>query len=319
MVSVLMPVYNGEDYLSFAITSILDQTFQDFELLIADDASTDKTWAIIQDFQKRFPKKIKAVKLTKNGGAFPATNLLASFAKGKYLALMDSDDISHPLRLEKQVAYLDNHSKVILVGTQADIIDEKGQQIGKKNLPSAHKEIYHQFAVVNPIINPTCVIRRALLPKRKFLYRTGFGVNSDYQTFFEWLNYGEFANLNEALLKYRRHSKNSSFRNLKIHFTNTLKIRLEACRQYGYDLGLTQFLLILIQIPVVYLLPNQILSTVYSVLRDLDNPKNPWLAVVAKIRRVLFDPLSGMSSIEKSTNLPPHPTPTSNLSPAFQV
>lgn len=314
-----MPVYNGEDFLALAVTSILNQTYQDFELLIADDASTDRTWTIIQDFKKRFPNKIRTYKLSKNGGAFPATNFLASKAKGKYLALMDSDDISFRLRLERQVDYLNNHPNVILVGTQADIIDERGSLIGKKNLPLTHQGIYYQFAVVNPIINPSVMIRRSLLPTRNFLYRTGFGVNSDYQTFFEWLNYGEFANLEETLIRYRRHLNNSSFRNLKIHFTNTLKIRLEACRQYNYNLSLTQLLLILIQIPVVYLLPNKILSTVYTVLRDLDNPKNSWLAAVAKIRKSLFDPISGMSTSRESTQLTSHQAPSSNLNPAFQV
>lgn len=319
LVSVVMPVYNGGLFLRPAIESILDQTYRNFELIIVDDGSEDSSWQIIQKFRANYPRTIKAYHLKKNQGIFQARNFGFLKTSGKYIAMMDADDISHPTRLEKQIEFMEVNPKTIVLGCQADIIDEKGRLIGKKTLPLIYREIYYQFAIVNPMIDPSCLIRRALLPKRDFLYRTSFGVNSDYQTFFEWLNYGEFANLGEPLLKYRRHSKNSSFRNLKAHFTNTLRIRLEACRQYNYDLGLIQLILILIQIPVVYLLPNKILSTVYTVLRDLDNPKNPWLVAVAMIRKSLFDPISGMNSSEKSINLPPHPTPSRNLSPAFQV
>ncbi len=109
LVSVIMPVYNAGNFLMEAIESILNQTYQNFEFIIVDDASTDNSWKIIQKYAKKYPKKIKAFQLKKtlNRGGDACANFALKKAKGKYIARMDADDIAHPKRLEKEVDFLE--------------------------------------------------------------------------------------------------------------------------------------------------------------------------------------------------------------------
>jgi len=132
LVSVIMPVYNAGDFLRPAIKSILKQTYKNFELIIIDDASTDNSWAIIKDFKTKNPRKIITIKLKRNlnKGGDACANVGYRKAKGEFVARMDADDISDPKRLEKQVDYLLKNKDIFMVGTQAWVIDKKGEIIG---------------------------------------------------------------------------------------------------------------------------------------------------------------------------------------------
>lgn len=267
LVSVIMPVHNGGLFLREAINSILNQTYQNFEFLIADDGSKDNTWKTINSFSS---DKIRAFRFKKNIGAFPRANFLFSQARGKFLAVMDADDIALPNRIKTQIEFLKKNKNVVVVGSQANIINETGEIIGKKSAPLGHQEIYGQFGFIHPMIHPSCLIKRSLLPKRRFLYRTDFGVNSDYQTFFEFLKSGRFANLPEVLLEYRIHSKNSSLNNLKKCFLNTLRIRWLAVTKYGYKINLLSTILTLCQIPSILLVPAKVVDFVYPLARGIN-------------------------------------------------
>ena len=115
ILSVLMPVFNSELFVAEAIESILNQTFKDFEFLILDDASTDKSFEIIKDFGKR-DSRIKVCQNEKNLGVVESRNKLINLSKGKYIAWLDSDDIAIKTRLEKQVNFLEEHPEIGMVG-----------------------------------------------------------------------------------------------------------------------------------------------------------------------------------------------------------
>ena len=273
LVSVIMPVYNGSIFMAKAIESILHQTYAHIEFLIVDDGSTDDTAKILKRYKKASPKKIRLFRMKKNSGAFAATNFAFSHAKGTYIALMDSDDISHRRRIEKEVAFLEIHPDVILVGTNARIIDGKGRIIGKKHYPSDHENLYKIFAWVNPIVHPSAMIRRSLLPTVPYLYHTNFGVNSDYYTFFEWLNLGKFANLPDDLFSYRIHGTNSSLQNLKEKFYTITKIRLEAVTKLHYRAPAWLFPAMAVQMLVVLLLPEAVLRELFFYVRGIKEPR----------------------------------------------
>ena len=273
LVSVLMPVYNGGLFLSAAIDSILSQTYRNFELVIIDDASGDNTWEIIQSYQKKLPQVIRSYRLTKNIGAFAAVNSIISEVRSKYFALMDSDDISDPERLAKQVSYLEEHPEVIVLGTQTRIIDENGNIIGNKYLPINHRQIYRDFALIHPMVHPSCLIRASLLPDNNKLYEDRFGVNSDYFTFFKLLNYGKFSNLEEPLFNYRIHLRNSSLADLRAKFFNTIKIRITAIKEFGYKLPLYTIPLIGIQTILAVMIPNRMAMSFYLIARGIYSPK----------------------------------------------
>ncbi len=128
-VSVIMSVYNGDKYLREAIESILNQTFTDFEFIIVNDGSTDNSLEIIESYDD---ERIKTINNKKNIGLTKSLNKALKFAKGKYIARQDADDVSLPNRFEKQVEYLDSHPEVALVGTSVYLIDENGKIIGKR-------------------------------------------------------------------------------------------------------------------------------------------------------------------------------------------
>lgn len=271
LVSVIMPVYNGESFVRQAIDSILNQTYQNLELLIADDGSKDKTWQIVDSYSS---DKIKTFRFKRNRGAFPRTNFLIKHAQGKYLAIMDSDDISHYDRIKTQVNFLKSNKNVIVVGSQVNIINEKSQIVGKKIVPKNSQDIYCQYGLVHPMVHPSCMINKNLVPKRANLYRTKYKVNSDYYTFMELLQFGKFANLDETLLDYRIHSNNSSLKNLKKCFINTLGVRWEAIIKYNYKISLFNVLITLLEIPVILLLPIKLIDYLYPLARGLKINRN---------------------------------------------
>lgn len=274
LVSVIMPAYNATRYIHEAINSILSQTYTNFELIIVDDASKDETKKVIQDYVKKYPGKIKGVflKVNQNGGGDSCANEGIKLAKGEFIARMDADDIADSHRLEKQVAYLQTHQDVVLLGSNAFVIDEHGLITGEKTEPSTHKEIYKLYGTLHPMIHPTCMIRRVIGGK-PFFYQTIYKDNRDYYTFFRLLCDGyKFANLPENLLYYRIHGNNYTFVNPKYKFYNTLHIRFEMLRLHGYKPSLSAVFSNITQALIVSVLPEQVLTNLYMLLKGIITP-----------------------------------------------
>ena len=120
-VSVVMTVYNTERYVGEAVGSVLGQTFGDFEFVIVDDGSTDRSTTILKDFAARDPR-IRLVSRP-NTGIVAAANEGIGLARGRYLARMDSDDVCLPRRFETQVNYLEQHPECVLVGSRVTVVD----------------------------------------------------------------------------------------------------------------------------------------------------------------------------------------------------
>lgn len=281
-----MPIFNGSLFVAEAINSILYQTYQNFELIVVNDNSKDNTLDILKRYQKTNSQKIKIISLKKRHGAFGAANKGIKQAKGEFLAVMDADDISHPQRLEKEVAYLLQHKNVIVVGGHARIINNQGDVIGKKIFPSNHKAIYEKFFEVHPMVHPSCMIRRSLLPKRDRLYADTFGVNDDYYTFFTLLRFGEFANIKDYLLDYRIHLGNSSLQNLKQKFFNTLRIRLVAIKNLGYKPTYTGIIKVFLQIMLVSFIPETALLHLYLFIKGIHAPARQFNLAFVKVKKL---------------------------------
>jgi len=271
LVSVIMPVHNAGKFLVPAIESILAQTYKRIEFIIVDDASTDDSWKTTRAYRKQYPKIIHAYRITKqsNSAGNGATNFGLTKARGQFIARMDADDISYAKRIEKQVAYMVAHPATILLGTQANIIDKNGKLTGVKNMPITHEAIYTQFGVLHPVIHPSVMIRRDLLPYPDKIYAMKWDVNDDYYTFFRLLNYGAFANLPERLLKYRIHGNNLSLANPKEKFMNSIKIRIEATRLLGYRMSFANMLIMLAQYIIVSLIPSRLIVPSYMMIRGM--------------------------------------------------
>ena len=265
LISVVMPVYNAEKYLKQAIQSILAQTYQNFEFIIVNDRSTDKSREIIQKYQKKYPRKIRFIDLKRNlnKGGDASANIGLKHAKGKYIARMDADDIACSTRLKKQVAYLDSHPEVFLVGSNAYVIDKSGKKIGEKLVPENTIEILKACFTFHPIIHPSSMFRR-IINKKKFLYPIKYSANNDYYTFFKLICQGyKFVNLEEKLLKYRIHNHNATFVDMRKQFVNTLKIRLSIVSNYKYKPSIKNIAMLIAQSIVALTLPENMLLKIY--------------------------------------------------------
>jgi len=194
-----MPVFNGEKYAEEAIRSILNQTFIDFEFIIINDGSMDNSLDIIQSFKDR---RIKIINQEKNLGNYPARNLGMTIATGKYLCVMDSDDISLPNRLQIQYHFLEKNPTIAICGTPAKIMGT--DKIWRK--PMGYDDLKIAFLENNFCIHPTIMIRHSILKNTGILYNTQFRYAADYDFIFNIMVHFQVVNIPNVLLEYRFHN-----------------------------------------------------------------------------------------------------------------
>ncbi len=231
-VSVVMPVYNGENYLEECVQSVLRQSFKDFEFIIVDDASTDNTVNILKTFAKK-DKRVRIIPNLRNLGMYPSLNKALRAAKGEYVARMDHDDISEQKRFEKQVAFLDENPEIALVGTWATIIDEKGKVVGKRILETEHQRIKKYILKKTQFVSPSVMYRRSLVGEVGF-YRTEFKFSQEYDFFLKVMDNHGVANIPEYLMRYRFYFENYYGRKQKLQELNTLRVRARGIYRYGF-------------------------------------------------------------------------------------
>jgi len=198
LVSVVLSVYNGEQYLAEAIESILNQSYTNFELILVDDGSTDSSLEIIKSYDD---KRIILIS-RENRGLIASLNEGILKAKGKYIARMDADDISLSTRFEEQVAFLEQNPKVGLCGTA--IIGFSEEKDGAVWI-LAHKSetIKTQMLFSSSIAHPTVMMRHELILKYQLFYDENFKHAEDFELWTRFANVTELANLKIPLLKYR--------------------------------------------------------------------------------------------------------------------
>ncbi len=202
-VSVIMPVYNGQAFLRPAVESVLKQTYTSFEFIIVDDGSTDNTPAILDTFRD---ERIMRLRNRHNLSRPVARNLGLRFAEGKYIALMDADDISLPDRITKQLAYLDSHPEVGVVGTQAINIDSAGKTLEFLNwqYPVSHSLICWGLATGAGFLPPTALFHRDVFDLLGG-YSADYPVASDIHFMLRTVSVTRLANLPDVYYFYRFH------------------------------------------------------------------------------------------------------------------
>jgi glycosyltransferase involved in cell wall biosynthesis len=210
VVSVVMPVYNGEKYLSQAIESILSQTFNDFEFIIIDDGSVDSSTSILSEYANR-DKRIRIHTQSQNRGLVSALNLGLELARGIFIARMDQDDISLPQRLDKQVLFLQSSPGIGLVGSQIRFLESNGNQIpAVTTYPLDDLSIRWALLFDTPFAHPATMYKRVLIEEHNLRYSPEYEKVEDYYLWSEMLKYTKAANLEEVLLLYRIHPESIS-------------------------------------------------------------------------------------------------------------
>jgi glycosyltransferase involved in cell wall biosynthesis len=205
-VSVLMPVYNGARYVAEAVDSILAQSFGDFEFMIVNDGSTDRSEKILREYETR-DNRIRVISRP-NTGIVGALNDGLAQCKAELIARMDADDVSLPQRFERQVQYMRDNPDCVAVGSRVIGIDPYGCELFRSEHKLIHTEIDAEllngvgWAIVHP-----AVMMRAQAVKAIGGYRPLFQWVEDLDLFLRMAEHGRLANLNEFLLNYRQHTE----------------------------------------------------------------------------------------------------------------
>ncbi|GIW99532.1 MAG: hypothetical protein KatS3mg111_2865 [Pirellulaceae bacterium] len=234
LVSVILPVYNAENFLIDAVASILEQTWQDFELICIDDGSTDSSpqilrWLATQDSRIR-------VITQSNQGIVAALNHGCQMARGPLLARMDADDVAFPQRLQRQVAWFQQHPRGVLVGAAILEIDEHSAPLRISSLPRCHEEI--ESALLSRrtgVFHPT-VMMRADQWRAAGGYRPRFEWVEDHDLWLRLAHRGELANLPEVLLAYRMHAQSICWRRAAVQRERMNQLLSEAYAARGLSL-----------------------------------------------------------------------------------
>ena len=200
-VSIVMPVRDGEAHVAEAIESVLDQTFEDFDLHVVDDGSVDGTCGIVDGYAERDDRI--TLHRRDRAGIVAALNHGIEVSESVYVARMDADDVCKPERLARQITALDGNPNIGVLGTNYEVIGADGTPGAVSRLPISPFEIALTLTETNPIAHPTVMMRRSVLDALGG-YREGFPLCEDYDLWLRASEVCDLANLEEPLLAYRR-------------------------------------------------------------------------------------------------------------------
>lgn len=230
-VSVLMPVHNADRYVAEAVESILGQSWSDWELLIVDDGSTDRSRAIIE----RFAARDHRLRLTSrpNTGYTVALNELLTQSSGEFVARMDADDVALADRLSRQVEYLRAHPEVVCVGTAVHFIDDAGRFLRDGHPGLENDEIQERILAGDCVLNHPSVMMRRGPVESVGGYRPEFEPAEDLDLWLRLAEVGRLANLAEPLMNYRQHPASFSERHQRLQLERSAAAVLDACHRRG--------------------------------------------------------------------------------------
>lgn len=204
LISVAMPAYNAEIYIAESIESVLNQNYQNFELIIADDGSTDQTFEIIKFYEKKDPR-IKVYSMGENVGLVKIRNFITGKAKGKYIALLDSDDLCSSNRFIEQVRILESGVCDICASEYYTLHVESGKKRARHRYES-DADLKALLTIYNPICNSTTMISREIMLKFPYQQMHEGAPLEDYAL---WINLAiagyRFMTIKQPLVTYRLH------------------------------------------------------------------------------------------------------------------
>lgn len=233
IVSVNMCVYNDEKYLAQAIDSVLAQTFTDFEFVIVNDGSIDGTGDILASYDD---PRLRII-TQPNQGISRARNRALELSRGRYIAVMDADDVSLADRLERQVAFLDTHPDVGVLGTAARFVDEFENREWEYWPPISDEELRHHLIQGNPFIHTSVMMRRSVLEALGG-YNEDYAYIVDYELFVRSASRTHLANLPEILVlrRYYLGSVSTTRRTELLRLWLRMRVRYKAFRSLNYPL-----------------------------------------------------------------------------------
>lgn len=265
-ISVIMSVYYKEQplYLQKALNSLFNQTKKAKEVILVEDGPLG---AELQDTIHQFERsysELKVIKLENNGGLAHALNVALSECKTDYIARMDTDDISKPLRFEKQVDFLDSHQEVDCVGTWAIEIRSDDSEFYKKQMPLSHEECRQFYMKRNPMIHPTVMFRKSYFEKAGYYPEDTFQEEDTMLWANGFANGCVFANIPEYLYRFRIDDQFFNRRKGLKFSIDTFNIRHQIRKKLGFPIVADMYALLF---AASKMMPEPILKLLYKIAR----------------------------------------------------
>jgi len=247
-VSVVLPVWNGAQFLGDALASLRTQSLGDFEVIVIDDGSDDVTPEIIRN-EASGDHRISLITNIRRSGMGHVFNQGIRAAKGEYIARMDADDIAHPDRFARQVDFLDSNRDVGVVGSQILLIDACGASLGIRRYPVGDNDLRRAMARYSPFAHPATMYRRRLVTDLGG-YDSRWAPAEDLDLWIRMSRLGELANHPDTLLSYRLHGGSvTSRQGVRMQFQST-RVRINGVRHHGLRMSFLDLFLALAQLCV---------------------------------------------------------------------
>ncbi len=264
-VSIIMPAYNAEKYIEDAIESILNQTYRNFEFIIGDDCSTDKTWDIIKKFAEK-DNRIIAFRNKKNLYIAGNRNALLRHAGGHFIAWQDADDISLPTRIERQYKFMKNHPDVGITGGYLQFFSGN-KNYGIRKYDSGDRELRKKIFRYSPVAQPSSMIRRSCFDAVGY-YDLKYPPAEDIDMSFRIGEKYKFANLPEVVLRYRESNDSATYKRVKFILRTTILIRKKYWNSMAYSPSTLDVFYNFLQSIILYLLPPRIIILIFNLYRN---------------------------------------------------
>lgn len=263
-VSVIIPTYNGEKYLPDAIESILNQSFQNFELIIIDDVSHDGTWKIINEYALR-DSRIRPFRNETNLGFAGNRNKAISLAQHEFIVWQDQDDVSYLTRIQRQLDLMLSDGAIGIVGSYMELFDDKLSH-GIREYPKDDSDIRKMIFRFSPIALPASMLRKeAILKVNK--YDTQFAPAADLDMSFKIGTYYKLANIPEVLIRYRVHQNSATYKNLKRIELDTIKIRIKYANSTHFKPTFFDYLFNFLHFISIWTVPPRLKILLFNLLR----------------------------------------------------
>jgi glycosyltransferase involved in cell wall biosynthesis len=230
LVTVIMPVYQAEAHITPSLNSIVKQSYSNLEIYLIDDASTDQTLNLVAQVND---SRIRIIKKEKNTGYTDSLNMGMKLANGKYIARMDADDVAHPERIAKQVAYMEANLECVVCGCNVKLIPN--QRIHK--YPSTNNEILEELFFTNAFAHPSVMLRKSIIDRYQIQYDKTYEPTEDYELWSRLAQLGTLHNLNEILLDYRIHENQISAYKRTLQETNKHRVRIQMFKRIDDNLN----------------------------------------------------------------------------------
>ena len=228
LVSVVMSAYNAEDFIADAIRSILNQTYDNWKLIIINDCSSDNTSQIIERFSDN-DTRIKLIHNKENLGLTKSLNIGLKHAEGEFIARLDADDTSEPLRLEKQVNFLNTHPDTALVGSGGYLINNSGHKVSTINVISRESAIRRFMTRLNLFIHSSIMVRRRIIEDIG-RYREKFRYAQDYDLILRVNDKHKLSNVPDHLVGWRISSTSETMQHHTLQ-----RIFVDIAREFAFE------------------------------------------------------------------------------------